>query len=107
MLIFVFDPSDLDKISLTPASSSTALTGPPALTPVPLTAGLSKTLLALLTPIASWEIVLSSTNLTLTMFLVAAETAFLIASGTSFALPVPRPTLPFLSPTTTVAEKRK
>jgi hypothetical protein len=49
----VFDPNDLDKISLIPANSSTALTGPPALTPVPLTAGFNNTLLAPLTPIAS------------------------------------------------------
>jgi len=49
----------------------------------------------------------SSTIDTSTTFLVAACTAFLIASGTSFALPVPRPTLPFLFPTTTTAEKRK
>ena len=103
----MLEPSDLDKISFTPASSSTALTGPPALTPIPLAAGLSITLLAPLTPIASWEIVLLSTNDTVITFLVAAETAFLIASGTSLALPVPSPTFPFLSPTTTVAEKRK
>ena len=33
--------------------------------------------------------------------------AFLIASGTSAALPVPKPTFPFLSPITTNAAKRK
>lgn len=88
----MFEPNDFESISLTPASSSTDLTGPPALTPVPSAAGLSKTLLAPLTPIASCGIVLSSTIDTLTTCLVAAWTAFLIASGTSFALPVPIPT---------------
>src|SRR5690606_10064398 len=33
----------------------------------------------------------------------AASTAFLMAFGTSFALPVPKPTCPFSSPTTTRA----
>ena len=37
------------------------------------------------------------------MFLNASSTAFLIASGTSLALPVPNPIVPFLSPTTTKA----
>ena len=37
------------------------------------------------------------------IFLLAFSEAFLIASGTSFALPVPKPTLPFLSPITTNA----
>ena len=59
-------------MSLTPASSSTALTGPPALTPVPETAGFNLTRLAPSTPIASCGIVLSSTNDTVTTFLVAA-----------------------------------
>ena len=39
-------------------------------------------------------------------FLLAFSEAFLIASGTSFAFPVPKPTLPFLSPITTNAAKR-
>jgi len=33
----------------------------------------------------------------------ASSKAFLIASGTSFTFPVPKPTVPFLSPTTTKA----
>src|SRR5690554_5260405 len=41
------------------------------------------------------------------IFLLAFSTAFLIASGTSVALPVPKPTLPCLLPTTTSAAKRK
>ena len=35
MLIGVFDPKDLERISPIPANSSTARTGPPAITPVP------------------------------------------------------------------------
>lgn len=37
--------------------------------------------------------------------LYAFSVPFLMASGTSFALPCPTPKLPFLSPTTTNAEK--
>src|SRR5699024_6821096 len=37
----------------------------------------------------------------------ALSIAFLIASGTSSAFPMPKPILPFLSPTTTTAAKRK
>ena len=44
MLIGVLDPNAFDKISEIPASSSTARTGPPAITPVPAAAGLNKTL---------------------------------------------------------------
>ena len=40
MLIGVFEPKDFERISPTPASSSTARTGPPAITPVPSEAGL-------------------------------------------------------------------
>ena len=83
MLFLVLDPSDFDKIFLTPASSTTALTAPPALTPVPSQAGFNKILLAPCTPVASCGIV-PSTIETFVTFLVAAATAFLIASGTSF-----------------------
>ena len=51
--------------------------------------------------------VVPSTRGTTTKSFLAASTAFLIASGTSCALPVPKPTRPFLSPTTTNAVKRK
>ena len=43
MLIGVFEPSDLDVTSATPANSMTARTAPPAATPEPSTAGLSNT----------------------------------------------------------------
>ena len=41
------------------------------------------------------------------MLRFAASTALRIASGTSCALPVPKPTCPLRSPTTTKAAKRK
>jgi hypothetical protein len=51
------DPIDLVNISWTPADSSTALTGPPAITPVPGEAGFMNTLAAPKRPTTSWEIV--------------------------------------------------
>jgi len=42
MLIGVLEPSDLERISVIPANSSTARTGPPAITPVPGAAGLTR-----------------------------------------------------------------
>jgi hypothetical protein len=47
------------------------------------------------------------TNGTVTKFFFALSIAFLIASGISAAFPVPQPTLPFWSPTTTSATNRK
>ena len=44
MLIGVFEPSDLETMSLIPLNSTTARTGPPAITPVPAGAGLNNTL---------------------------------------------------------------
>ena len=40
---------------------------------------------------------------TLTIFLLASCLAFLTASEISLALPIPKPTRPFLSPTKTTA----
>src|SRR6266540_3717926 len=51
MLIALPEPRDLDGMSLMPAASTTARTGPPAMTPVPGAAGLSST-----TPAPSWPI---------------------------------------------------
>ena len=72
MFSLVRDPSDFDKISLIPASSRTARTAPPAITPLPATAGFKKTFAAPLLPVTSCWIVLSSTNGTFTIFLLAA-----------------------------------
>ena len=41
------------------------------------------------------------------MFFLAISMPFLMATGTSFALPAPKPTRPLPSPTTTSAEKQK
>src|SRR5436190_3975860 len=57
-------------------------------------------------PINSWGSVPSMSGTRIRLFL-AASTAFLIALGTSFALPVPKPTWPASSPTTTSAANDK
>ena len=100
-------PKDLATTSLTPASSRTTLDAPPAIIPRPALAGLINTLAAPQTPVTSWEIVLLSTKLTCTIFFSASLIAFDTATGISLLLPVPIPTLPFLSPTATVAENLK
>ena len=82
----------------------TALTGPPAIIPVPSGAGLKKTVVAPNLPIISCGIVFPLTILTSTTCLFAFSTAFLIASGTSPLLPVPNPNLPLPLPMTTRAE---
>jgi len=41
------------------------------------------------------------------IFLWARSEALRIASGTALAFPLPKPMVPFLSPTTTVTRKRK
>ena len=105
ILIGEFDPSDLDRMFWIPASSTTARTGPPAITPVPSTAGFKNTRPPPWTPVISCGIVVFIIGTSTKLFL-ASSTAFLIASGISIALPVPIPTFPFLSPTTTTALKR-
>src|SRR5699024_671388 len=96
-LIGVFDPSDLVKISHTPESSITARAGPPAITPIPSAAGFINTLPEPNRPWISWWIVVPTIGTSIKFFL-ALSIAFLMASGTSFAFPVPKPTWPFLSP---------
>ena len=98
----MLDPNDLAIISVIPASSRTGLAAPPAISPVPSLAGFNKILLALYLCSISWFIV-EPFNLIVTKDLKASSSAFLIASGTSFALPTPNPIVPFLSPTTTKA----
>ena len=44
ILIGVDDPKDLEMIFVIPANSTTALTGPPAMIPVPAGAGFKNTL---------------------------------------------------------------
>src|SRR5262245_37347811 len=87
-----------------PASSTTARTPPPAMTPVPSEAGLSSTEPAPNSPVTSYGMVPSVIG-TSSMLFLASSMPFRMASGTSFALPRPKPTLPLPSPTTTSALK--
>src|SRR5689334_7227745 len=105
-LIGLDEPSDRDSTSWMPAHSSTARTGPPAMTPVPGLAGLSSTTPAASSPCTVCGIVLAILGTRKKCFL-ASSTPLAIAAGTSFALPYPTPTIPLPSPTTTRAVKLK
>src|SRR4051794_23725659 len=85
-LIGFWEPSDLLRMSWIPASSSTARTPPPAITPVPGEAGLSITRPEPKMPVVWWVIVEPCLG-TLKRFFLARSTPFWIASGTSLALP--------------------
>src|SRR5262245_55028714 len=87
-----------------PAHSSTARTGPPAMTPVPGLAGLSSTTPAAASPCTACGIVPPMRGTRKKCFL-AASTPLAIAAGTSLAFPYPTPTTPLPSPTTTRAVK--
>src|SRR3954468_8071644 len=107
-LIGFCEPSDFESTSRMPASSSTARTPPPAITPVPSEAGFRNTRPAPNTPV-TWCVIVLPFIGTLKRFFLARSTPFWIASGTSLALPYPTPTTDFSSPTTTraVNEKRR
>ena len=79
-------PRLLERMSWMPASSSTARTPPPAITPVPGEAGFSSTRPEPNTPVVWWVIVLPCLGTRKRSFL-ARSTPFWIASGTSLALP--------------------
>src|SRR5579862_4581409 len=98
------DPSDLVMMLVIPAASTTARTAPPAMIPVPSGAGFSRTLPAPNVPRMRCGIVVPCSG-TRIRFFFAASMPFLIADGTSFALPTPKPTTPWPSPTTTSALK--
>src|SRR6058998_3072350 len=89
-------------MSWTPAASRIGRTAPPAMTPVPGTAGFRKTRPAPKWPVISHGIVVSFSGTKIRSFF-ACSTALRIASGTSWALPRPTPTWPRPSPTTTSA----
>ena len=93
-------------ISLIPADSTTALTAPPAITPVPGAAGFKRTRPAPNSPIISWGIEVPLRE-TLMRFFFASSIPLRIASGTSPALPIPKPTMPSSLPTTTRAANLK
>src|SRR5580765_3232581 len=99
------EPMDLVSTLGIPTAVMTACTGPPAMTPVPSGAGFSRTIpLPNLPNTVCWIVV--ARTLTLRRFFLAASIPFVIAAGTSLALPVPNPTMRAPgSPTTTRAEK--
>src|SRR5436190_3714344 len=85
------EPRTFVRTSRTPAARITARTAPPAITPVPCEAGFISTRPEPNRPINSWGRVFSISG-TRIRFFFAASTPFLIARGTSRALPVPKPT---------------
>src|SRR4051812_35503432 len=85
-LIGFCEPRDLLRMSWMPASSSTARTPPPAMTPVPSEAGLRKTLPEPNSPVTVCVIVEPCFG-TRNRFFFARSTPFWMASGTSLALP--------------------
>src|SRR5215213_916732 len=102
----VVEPSALVSTSFMPASSRTALTPPPAITPVPSEAGLSSTEELSNLPMTSCGMVVLRIG-TSNMLRLARSWPFWMAAGTVLAFPRPVPTLPLPSPTTTRAEKLK
>src|SRR5262245_33526865 len=86
-----------------PATSSTARTPAPAITPVPGLAGLSMTSPAPNLPTIRWGTEPPFVTGTWNMLFFADSPALRIASATSFALPSPTPTRPFWSPSATIA----
>ena len=86
MLIGLEEPSDLLSTSWMPAHSSTARTGPPAMTPVPGLAGLSSTTPAAASPWIGCGMVAPIRGTRKKCFL-ASSTPLAIAAGTSLALP--------------------
>src|SRR5919107_1264651 len=85
-LIGFCEPSDLLRMSWIPASSSTARTPPPAMTPVPGEAGLRNTRPDPNTPVV-WCVIVAPWRGTRNRRFLAFSTPFWIASGTSLALP--------------------
>src|SRR5690606_19206772 len=86
MLIGLDEPRLLESTSWMPAHSSTARTGPPAITPVPALAGLSSTTPAASSPRTGCGIVPPMRG-TLKKCFLASSTPLAMAAGTSFALP--------------------
>src|SRR6059036_2203524 len=86
MLIWFEEPSDLLSTSWIPAHSSTARTGPPAITPVPGAAGRSSTTPAAFSPWTGCGMVPWIRGTRKKCFL-ASSTPLAIAAGTSLALP--------------------
>src|SRR5215207_1109550 len=100
------EPSTLVRTSWTPAACMTARTAPPAMTPVPSEAGFIRTRPAPCRPMIGCGSVLPMSGTRMRLFF-AASIAFLMATGTSRALPVPKPTWPAPSPMTTSAANER
>src|SRR5215216_3499595 len=98
------EPSDFVSTFWMPAASTTARTAPPAMMPVPSGAGFNSTCPAPKRPSTGCGTVVPASGTRMSDFF-AASMPFLIAEGTSFALPTPKPTTPWPSPTTTSALK--
>ena len=86
MLIAFEEPSDLDRMSLMPAHSTSARTAPPAITPVPGAAGSRSTMPAPSRPVTWCGIVVPIIG-TSNILRLASSTPLAIAAGTSLALP--------------------
>src|SRR5919107_664567 len=87
MLMALDEPSDLLSTSWMPAHSSTARTGPPAMTPVPGDAGRRNTTPAAASPWMGCGMVPWMRG-TRKKFFLASSTPLAIAAGTSLALPL-------------------
>src|SRR3954454_19579538 len=85
-LIGFCEPRLLERMSWMPASSSTARTPPPAMTPVPGDAGLRNTRPDPNTPVV-WCVIVWPCLGTRKRFFLARSTPFWMATGTSLALP--------------------
>src|SRR5207245_2388795 len=96
MLWGLVEPRLFVRMSVMPAHSSTARTGPPAITPVPVAAGFNNTRPAPCSPITSWGMVEPVRGSSI-IDRLAASTALRTASETSLAFPVAMPTLPLRS----------
>src|SRR3954451_20781385 len=107
MLYGLDEPIDFATTSCIPSVSKTARIGPPAMMPVPGLAARSSTRPAPQRPSTSWCSVRPERSGTKIRSRLADSVALRIASGTSRALPWPKPTRPFWSPTTTSAAKPK
>src|SRR4029077_16541470 len=102
MLIGLVVPRLFASTLRTPASSSTARTPPPAITPVPSEAGRSITRAASNRPSTAWVIVDPCFG-TVYRFFFRSSTRLVIGGGPSPPLPSPTPTRSISSPTTTSA----
>src|SRR5690606_31176971 len=103
-LVALLEPSDFVRMSRIPASSRTARTAAPAITPVPAPAGFSSTRAAPNSPITVWGMV-PPTMGTSTKDFLALWMGLRMASGISGALPWASPARPLRSPTSTRAVK--